>query len=94
MQDSLAVASRRMLTRTPSHKKRQSQAVLESFLVVFEMGEGERHLVHIAQGPMFHAKVYEEPDYTFHVVFTSDDFGSRAAAVDYIEKITKGLRNG
>lgn len=59
-----------------------------------ELGEGEKRLVHLAQGPSFSAKVYEEADYTFHVVFTSDDFGSQAAALDFIDKMTRGLQNG
>lgn len=59
-----------------------------------ELGEGEKRLAHLEIGPQFTAKVYEEADYSFHVVFTSEDFGSLSEAIDYIEKITKGLRNG
>jgi hypothetical protein len=72
----------------------RSQVVLESYLVVTELGEGEKRLVHLAQIPSLSAKVYEEADYTFHVVFTSDDFGSHGEALAFIDKITKGLQHG
>ena len=63
-------------------------------MVVPELGEGEKRLVGLEIGPQFTAKVYEEADYSFHIVFTSEDFASLAAAQDFIAAVTRGLRNG
>lgn len=59
-----------------------------------EPAEGEKRLAHLEIGPQFTAKVYEEADYSFHVVFTSEDFGSLSEAQNFIEAVTRGLQNG
>jgi len=58
-----------------------------------ELNEGEKRLVGLEVGPQFSAKIYEEVDYSFHIVFTSDDFASLAEAQGFIERVAKGLRN-
>jgi len=61
---------------------------------VRELGEGEKRLVHLDTGPYFTVKVYEEADYSFHAVFTTQDFGSLAEVQAIIARVTEGLRNG
>jgi len=61
---------------------------------VAEPAEGEKRLVGLEIGSQFTAKVYEEADYSFHVVFTSEDFGSLSEAQNFIEAVSRGLQHG
>ena len=78
------------MRRQPLLKRR----VCSASCSVAELGEGEKRLVSLEIGPQFTAKVYEEADYSFHIVFTSEDFASLAEARNFIEAVTRGLQNG
>ena len=61
---------------------------------VAELCEGEKRLVLVRRGNNLTVKVYKEVDYSFHAVFTTDDFASLAEAENYIDRLLKGLANG
>lgn len=58
-----------------------------------ELGEGEKRLVLVQQLAGWHIKIYEEADYSFHAVFTSEDFANLAELKEHINSLLEGLTN-
>lgn len=54
-----------------------------------ELGEGEKRLIYLAVGESGRAKVYEEADGSFYVLFTTDDFWTATEAVSAANSIVR-----